>query len=210
MKSIFAHTNGRGYAYNRVVGIVILDMQNAFDSVSWLKILKAAVNRNVPSYLLRMISEYLSHRSVIVKITQATKKVEMSCGAPQGSVLGPNYWNLLYDDLMRIPFLESVVILAFANDVALVASAQGSLLLKKSLEKAVQKVIEWMSSRGLKLCLEKTEVIVLTNRYKHNQMVVRVNEHKFESKPSVKYLGIEIDQRMHFAAHAKLVSKRAV
>lgn len=41
-------------------------------------------------------------------------------------------------------------------------------------------------------------------------MVVRVGGHGFESKPNVKYLGIEIDQRMHFAAHAELVAKRAV
>lgn len=100
MKTIVAHANGRGYTYNRVVEMVTLDVQNAFNSALRLKILEAAVSRNVPPYVLGMISNNLPHRNVIIKTAQATERVEMSCGVPQGLVLGPDLWNLLYNDLM--------------------------------------------------------------------------------------------------------------
>lgn len=42
---------------------------------------------------------------------------------PQGSVIGLDLWNVLYDDLMRLELPIDVEIIAFADEVALVATA---------------------------------------------------------------------------------------
>lgn len=65
-----------------------------------------------------------------------------------------------------------------------------------------------MRSSGL-LAVEKTEAILITNRNVRNSMTVTFEGHCFESKPSIKYLGVQIDFRLRFADHAKLASKRA-
>lgn len=64
----------------------------------------------------------------------------MSCGVPQGSVIGPDLWNVLYDDLLRMELPTDVELIAFADDVPLVATASDSFLLEERLEVALQKV----------------------------------------------------------------------
>ncbi|KAE9528679.1 hypothetical protein AGLY_012254 [Aphis glycines] len=102
-----------------------------------------------------------------------------------------------------------VVIIAFADDVALLATASVPFLLEERLEQALGDVVDWLTANGLELAIEKSEAVLLTNRNKHNRMTKRFQGHLFESKPAVKYLGVSIDPRLHFREHAELVSKRA-
>lgn len=66
-----------------------------------------------------------------------------------------------------------------------------------------------MARNRLELALEKTESVVLTQRRKWNTMSINFSGHTFSSKKSVKYLGIQVDLRLHFADHSEAVAKKA-
>ncbi|KAF0710638.1 Reverse transcriptase domain-containing protein, partial [Aphis craccivora] len=100
--------------------------------------------------------------------------------------------------------------LAFADDVAIVCTAQVPFLLEERLGTALQDVVRWMSKNNLELALQKTEAIVFTNRNTRNTMNVDFPPHSLPSSRCVKYLGVHLDPRLHFAQHARAASERAM
>lgn len=210
INNIVKKANGRGQARNKFVGMVTLDVKNAFNSAPWDKILGALVRYETPPYLTNMLGEYLHNRSVTAKRPDGTAVQRvMSCGYPQGSVLGPDLWNILYDQLLEISLPPDMEIIAFADDVALVATAEVPFLLEERLEVALRTVVSWMERNGLELALEKTEAVLFTKRNVHNSMRITYDEYEFSSLKSIKYLGVQLDTRQRFADHAQLAAKRA-
>ncbi len=68
---------------------ISLDIQNAFNSMPWMRILEALANAKVPVYLRNIIRVYFWDRMVFAQMALGIVQKEMTCGVPQGSVLGP-------------------------------------------------------------------------------------------------------------------------
>ncbi|KAL4143950.1 hypothetical protein QTP88_006198 [Uroleucon formosanum] len=118
--------------------MLTLDERNAFNSAPWDHILRAAWARNVPGSLLKIMEAYLCTRSIELPGVDGEegRRKKTNCGVPQGSVLGPDLCNLLYDDLVRIALPDDVELIAFADDVALILTVSFSFLLEERLEAA--------------------------------------------------------------------------
>lgn len=130
-------------------------------------------------------------------------------GVPQGSVLGPDLWNLFYDNLLRLEMPEGIQLLAYADDVAIRSTAPVPVLIEESLEEAFVTINDWMEQHGISLAAEKTEAIVFTKRRVHNEVTINCAVHEIVSQASIRYLGVQVDKKLGFAEHADLTSKRA-
>jgi len=60
-----------------------------------------------PTYFCRMISSYLSNRSVNIDVNGTPTEFVLTSGVPQGSVLSPTLWNIFYDGLLPTRFPAS-------------------------------------------------------------------------------------------------------
>ena len=49
-------------------------------------------------------------------IIMLSVKAEITCGAPQGSRVGPLVWDVMYDDLLRMDLPAGTSIINFADD----------------------------------------------------------------------------------------------
>lgn len=187
-----------------------MDIKNAFNSAPWDAITYAVHEKDVPVYLKRMISSYLDNRRLIIEAgEEGNTEIEVSCGVPQGSVLGPTLWNILYDGLLRTRLPVGVKFLAFADDVALVAEGRDSIQLEQLLTISANRVKDWLTNAGLQLALHKCEAMIVTKTRTHNEMRIIIGDHQVATCESLKYLGLQLDSKWSFSGHAKAVAEKA-
>lgn len=86
--------------------LITLDVKNAFNSLRWPVIDEALRKKKVPEYLVVMIRSWLSDRQLLTGDELTPRPV--TCGVPQGSVLGPALWNVAYDSLLGMDVPEGV------------------------------------------------------------------------------------------------------
>jgi len=78
------------------------------------------------------------------------------------------------------------------------------------LQEDLKSVIDWMDSNNMKLNLEKTQLIVLSNAYnvaKIGQISLEMNGVVIESSDTLKSLGLTIDSQMKWNAHINQLSR---
>uniref|UniRef100_A0ABD2WP85 Reverse transcriptase domain-containing protein n=1 Tax=Trichogramma kaykai TaxID=54128 RepID=A0ABD2WP85_9HYME len=86
--------------------VMTLDVKNAFNSSRWNSIHAALRWMRTPEYLLRIISSYLSVRVLDYDSDDGTGSYRVTAGVPQGSVLGPIGWNVMYDAVLSLNFRD--------------------------------------------------------------------------------------------------------
>ncbi|GBP37706.1 Putative 115 kDa protein in type-1 retrotransposable element R1DM [Eumeta japonica] len=104
--------------------VAALDIRNAFNSASWACIMQALRGKNVPEYLCRIVASYFRGKVLKYDANNGPKEYGITGGVPQSSVLGPLFWNIMYDGLLRLNIPRRVKLVAYADDVAVVIIAK--------------------------------------------------------------------------------------
>lgn len=207
-----ARAVGRGAVQNRHLCVVVtLDVKNAFNTAPWRLIDEAIRRTSAPEYMVGMIRSYMSDRKLLVGEDPFAdgSSLPVTCGVPQGSVLGPMLWNLFYDGILRLSAHRDAKLVAFADDVAIVAVDHTVELLEQSVNPILLDVAQWMSANGLKLAPEKSECIVLTNKHAYSNPQLCIQGFRIPVKRSLRYLGVHLDTRLSFVQHVTAAASGA-
>lgn len=101
--------------------MILLHVKNAFNSAPLEGIITQLIKGNVSEYLLQLIESYFSQRYIILPNGE---KGQITCGVPQGSVLGPTLWNVFYDQAVKLKMETGVQLIAYADDLAVVVTGR--------------------------------------------------------------------------------------
>ncbi len=193
-----------------VVGMVRLDLQKAFDTVDNSILLMKLRASGLGDDITMWLQSYLSDRKQLVDVSGTFSSSEnISCGVPQGSILGPLLFLIYINDMSAVVKHK---LLLYADDSAILVSDKSISTVEKMLSDDLKQVSEWLIDNKLSLHLGKTESILFGSRQKlrsQSFLNISCDGTHISSTSSVKYLRVTIDQHLSFTSMAESVIKKA-
>ena len=107
----------------------------------------------------KWISSYLSNRKQHVKLNSVKSNDEkVTCGVPQGSILGPLLFIIYINDMHNT--LNNSTVYHFADDTNLLCSSKTQANIHKIANRELNNLYEWLCVNRLSLNVAKTEFII--------------------------------------------------
>ena len=155
---------------------------------------------------------YLTNRKQYTLINGEKSDVRtITCGVPQGSVLGPILF-LLYVNDIGIACGEEISRL-FADDTFLMTYNSNIDTLIKESKDIYSKFFKWCICNKLTVNLTKTNFILFHTKNKYvpdNFQQIEVDSTFIKRVNVVKHLGVWIDEKLSWSHHIKMLCKSLV
>ena len=136
---------------------IFIDLKKAFDTVDHTILLKKLESYGFRDTASLWFKNYLSERRQYVSINGVDSgEVEIICGVPQGSVLGPLLFLLFINDL---PNATTFLTLLFADDTTFQMSDTDTQSLFDKANIELEKASRWFQANKLTLNVKKKQNI---------------------------------------------------
>jgi hypothetical protein len=134
-----------------------------------------------------------------------SSQLGITCGVPQGSILGPLFFLLYVNDLARSSDFFRFVL--FADDTNLFASAKTKRELYKKVREELGLVSDWFACNKLTLNYKKTEYIDFgkPDNLPAKNLFLKIDGQILRKVDQCKFLGVLIDQDLSWRGHIRKV-----
>ena len=186
---------------------IFIDLSKAFDTVNHKILLKKLEHYGIRGTPLRWFESYLSNRKQYVFLNGESSSLEsLTCGVPQGSVLGPLLFLIYINDLPNIS--KKLEFFLFADDTNLYYESKSLEDLEKTVNKELKKLNNWLIINRLSLNIGKTNFVIFHpyNKKIKKNVTLKINKKAISEKSEIRYLGVTIDSTLTWKQHIEKVS----
>ena len=150
----------------------------------------------------------MSNRKHYVSIDECNSDLlNVLCGVPQGSILGPKLFILYVNDICNISKILKFVL--FADDTNVFCSGHDAMQLSRDLSNELDKLSVWFAVNKLILNVSKTNFMVFGNSKQRNTILqVSIKNSNIKRVYVIKFLGILIDDRLNWKEHISLICSK--
>lgn len=192
-----------------VLGIY-LDVAKAFDSVDHNILLHKLNVYGIRGVMYDWFKDYLTNRKQFTVVNGVYSDHEcITCGVPQGSVLGPLLF-LIYINDIHVSVTDCKLKL-FADDTNMFLFGSDLKLLESKANLCIENIVDWFTANKLSVNVDKTCYTLFTPKGKPKtnfEPNLIINGHKLNRTSCCKYLGVFIDQSLNFESHIENICKK--
>ena len=181
-----------------------IDFKKAFDTVDHKILLKKLSHYGFSLNHINWLESYLSGRHQCCTVNGVTSsKLPISCGVPQGSILGPLLFLLYINDLYEVLHDQNVYL--YADDTVIFSTNSDLRLALLGVQRELTNVLSWCNQNRLTINTKKTKVMIFgTNnmlKRAHPPPILLGND-ELHYVSNFSYLGVKLDNKLNYESHA--------
>ena len=199
-----------------IVGLVMIDLKKAFDTVDHTILIEKLKMYNFGQCTLKWFTNYFEERKQFTSVNGFTSEErDITCGVPQGSLLGPLLFSIFVNDMPGN--VHSCDVALYADDTCIFTSSKDPIEVSRKLNEDLLRVSCWLKENKLMVNPRKCEVMFIgtQQRLKRLQDIIvdchiYIDHNEIKRVESCKYLGVIIDQNMLWKNQVDHVKKKVI
>ena len=183
----------------KFTGMILIDLQKAFDTIDHEILLLKMKYLGFAESTINWFRSYLEERTFLVDVNGVLSNPgNLTCGVPQGSILGPLLFLLYVNDM---PQSVSCDLLLYADDSCLVFTDKNFENIENNLNKNFNSLCKWFVDNKLSIHFgeDKTKSILFGTKRRLKgvrELDIRHKDIKIKQNHQVKYLGCLLDNSL--------------
>ena len=196
---------------NKFTIAVFIDAMKAFDTVNHSILLKKMYKLGIKGKILDWVKNYLTERyQRTIANNIISKEKLITCGVPQGSVLGPLLFIIYINDISKA--INNSKVSLYADDTVIYISHSDYMTAVHLIQNDLAGVHAWCDSNKLTINCKKTKFCLygmrsIIRKGKMLDITLSLNNQILEQVCSYKYLGLILDEHLNYNKHIKEMNK---
>ena len=150
----------KGFDSGLLTGMILIDLQKAFDTIDHKILIEKMKCMGFSNDITKWFESYLSKRMFSVHVEKSfSDKALISCGVPQGSILGPLLFLLYVNDMVQAVNCD---LLLYADDTGLIFQHKDINIIEQQLNINFSNICDWFVDNKLSIHFgeDKTKSII--------------------------------------------------